>query len=63
MSLEFPSGHIEKGESPEEAAKRELKEEVGYIADQLLQIGEFCPSVRSSQRAHVFITEVSKKAL
>ena len=25
----FPKGHIEKGETPEEAAKREIKEEVG----------------------------------
>lgn len=61
MSLEFPSGHIELGESPEEAARRELEEEVGYVAGELRPIGEFCPSVRSSQRAHVFITEVSKK--
>jgi ADP-ribose pyrophosphatase len=61
MSLEFPSGHIEKGESPAEAAERELEEEVGYIAEKLRQIGEFCPSVRSNQRAHVFVTEVSKK--
>jgi len=59
--LEFPSGHIEVGESPEQAARRELEEEVGYTAGQLRLIGEFCPSVRSSQKAHVFLTEVSKK--
>ena len=59
--LEFPSGHIEVGESPEQAARRELEEEVGYTAGQLRLIGEFCPSVRSNQKAHVFLTEVSKK--
>ena len=59
--LEFPSGHIEMGESPEQAARRELEEEVGYTAGQLRFIGEFCPSVRSDQKAHVFLTEVSKK--
>jgi ADP-ribose pyrophosphatase len=61
MSLEFPSGHIEPGESPAEAARRELEEEVGYVAGELRPIGEFCPSVRSSRRAYVFIAEVSKK--
>jgi len=59
--LEFPSGHIEVEESPEQAARRELEEEVGYSAEQLRFIGEFCPSVRSGQKAHVFLTEVSKK--
>ena len=29
---ELPAGHIEKGESPKEAAARELKEETGYNA-------------------------------
>ncbi|MEM0149818.1 MAG: NUDIX hydrolase [Candidatus Micrarchaeaceae archaeon] len=28
---ELPAGHIEKGESPAEAVKRELKEETGYV--------------------------------
>jgi ADP-ribose pyrophosphatase len=59
--LEFPSGHIEVGESPEQAARRELEEEVGHKAGPFRLIGEFCPSVRSDQKAHVFLTEVSRK--
>jgi len=59
--LEFPSGHIEAGERPEQAARRELEEEVGYTSGQLRLIGEFCPSARSNQKAHIFLTEVSKK--
>jgi ADP-ribose pyrophosphatase len=30
-SLEFPSGLVDAGEKPEEAAIRELKEETGYV--------------------------------
>jgi len=31
--LEIPAGKIDKGESPLECAKRELKEETGYVSD------------------------------
>ena len=39
----FPAGHIEEGESPEQAALRESFEEVGYAPDsvELLSEGEF----------------------
>ncbi len=38
--LGFPKGLIDSGESPEEAANRELKEEVGYGAKVLIPIRE-----------------------
>jgi len=37
---EFPSGYIENDEDPIEAAKRELKEETGYISDDLFIVDE-----------------------
>ena len=33
IALEFPAGIIDKGETPEEAAVRELQEECGYVLD------------------------------
>ena len=33
FSLEIPGGVVDPGESPEQAARRELQEETGYVAD------------------------------
>lgn len=38
--LEMPRGGIKSGEQPEAAARRELLEETGLIADQLIYLGE-----------------------
>ncbi len=37
--LELPAGKLEKGEDPFEAAKRELKEETGYVAEKWQDLG------------------------
>jgi ADP-ribose pyrophosphatase len=40
-SLEIAAGRIEKGQTPEEAARRELEEEIGVRAKTLQKISEF----------------------
>lgn len=42
---EIPAGKLEKGEKPLCAAKRELEEEVGVVAENFLDLGEIYPTV------------------
>src|SRR5882672_2146180 len=41
MTHSLPSGFIEGDESPAEAAKRELLEETGYVADKWSELGSW----------------------
>lgn len=44
LSIEFPGGVIEKGEEPEKAAARELLEETGYKAGEMISLGKANPN-------------------
>ena len=44
VTLEFPSGLIDSGELPEIAARRELLEETGCTARELIHIGSVNPN-------------------
>jgi ADP-ribose pyrophosphatase len=41
VQIEVPSGYIEQGESPEQAAIRELEEETGYKAKRIVLVGRY----------------------
>jgi len=41
---EIPAGRAEEGQSPEDAACKELREETGGIADSWQSIGRYCPN-------------------
>jgi|ERR1700736_3614804 ADP-ribose pyrophosphatase len=43
ITLELPSGHVDEGETPEQAAGRELREETGFIANELILVGNLSP--------------------
>lgn len=51
VMIEVPAGKIDQGEDPLTAAHRELEEEIGMKADEMIDIGEFYPSC-------AFLTEV-----
>ena len=58
LSIEFPGGVINKGESPEEAAIRETEEETGYKAGKLTYLGSANPNpALMSNRVHFFAAE------
>lgn len=54
--LEVPAGGVDPGESPEEAAQRELQEETGHRARSLKRLGAFYVSPGyCTEFVHVFL--------
>ncbi|MFI3210600.1 MAG: NUDIX hydrolase [Peptostreptococcaceae bacterium] len=59
---EIPAGKIESGETPKETALRELKEETGYIANNIRLIHKFYTTPGfSNQKIYLYLaTDISK---
>ena len=55
LTLEIPSGHVEAGQTPEEAARQELLEETGYESRSMEFLGNLCPDTgRMGNRMWLF---------
>lgn len=58
VTTEFPAGAIEPGESALDAAKRELLEETGAVAEHWTELGSFFANpTMGTSRAHCFLAE------
>jgi len=56
--LEFPAGVMETGETPEVSAQRELREEIGMAAGEMISIGGFylAPGY-STEYMHIYLAK------
>jgi ADP-ribose pyrophosphatase len=58
LALEIPGGIVEKGDSPEAAARRELMEETGYRDSAMVSLGLCHPNPAFlNNRCHMFLAK------
>jgi len=62
VTLEIPGGLVDRGDTPEKAAARELLEETGYQAEEYVQIGVVNPNpALFNNRCYTFIARDAQK--
>ena len=63
VTLEVPAGHVETNETPEQAARKELLEETGYLADHFELIACLSPSpARYTNRIWCYFAANARRA-
>lgn len=61
--MELPAGRLEPDEDPATCARRELEEEIGYRAEELIPLASYFSSVGfTDERMHIFLTLEPEKA-
>ena len=56
VMLEVPAGKLDKGEDPKVCAVRELSEETGFTAEQIIDLGAVCTSPGfSNEKLHLYL--------
>ncbi len=62
-TLELPAGVVDPGEEPLQAARRELLEETGYVADAWTWLGRCAPNPsKHTNYAHLFFARGARQA-
>ena len=62
VCVNLPAGYLEPDEDPLEAAKRELLEETGYVAEYWSFLGAFCSDGnRGCGRAHIYLATGARR--
>lgn len=61
--LEIPAGTLRHDENPEDCARRELEEETGYFADELIHLLTIypCPGY-SNEKLHIYLARGLRKS-